>query len=310
MATDLLGKEKVENYIKKSGKKDFNIRRGGDKNSVSIFESRNSTAKDAADSFTDWADIFYQDGTNSIVYDIVLFDNDTDKEKNKAFKASFQLAEQAVRRNSNGTEVIIQHPSSVGKNDDGRLDKSTVEMMINAAVEKVQSKNDLKSLREEIAELRSELDEEEEPEEEEEEEEEEENIIPESWTSEKVKDLISFAKNAYVEAKGAGTNLTPGESRRVAGPPQETDFAEHKTHQEKKSAGEEIPVMEKELLPAFNHPPDHNDQLKKINLAIPRIYKFDGHIGDDLLLVAEMAEKNYDKFKGVILSLREGDKKL
>lgn len=304
MATDLIGIDKVEKYILKSDRHDFSIRRPNQNgNAIPIFESENSNPEAAAKAFVEWAEIFSND--NSQVYEIHLYDGNTDKNKNKSVKATFQLNEGISRKTTDKEgNVIIQHPAIHQPATKMGMAKTDVDALISAAVEKVQTNHLIQSLSAQIAELSRKLEEQDlEDEEDEEEEEEEEPSLakPETWRPDTVKEIISFAKDAYMEAKGAGRDLTPGneESRRVAGP------EEPGTETEEKINGKKM-----ELKPAFQKPADPVDQDAKIRLAIQRIYKLDGHIGDDLMLVADMAEKNYDKFKGLILSLRDGDKKL
>lgn len=306
MATDLIGIDKVEQYIIRGKRHDFSIRMPNQNgNAVPIFESENSTAKNAADAFKEWAEIFSCDGNNNKVYEICLYDGDSDKNKNKSLKATFQLCEVSNRKSTADEKgnVIIQHPSMPAVGKDG-MKKSDVDALISAAVEKVETNHLIQNLSAQIATLSRKLEEMDLEEEEEEEEEEEQVSIadPKTWTPDSVKEIIGLAKTTFLEIKGNGATITPGEvtqERKVAGP----------------AEGEAVQLTQEDLKnptlkPAYVAPPDNKDQNIKMNLAIVRLWKHDGHIGDDLMALADLADKNYDKFKGAILSLRDGDKKL
>jgi len=334
MASDIIGIEKVQDLIRKSGRDSYAITRPSQTLlQPPVWSYEGNSSSDAAENFGAWAAL--SDSNNINRYDIHLMmkgDNDeplpaetekAKKEKAKKFRSklifTFQLYDQPGRSPSQLIQApVISAPAPQPREIaapapppdlSGYMRREDVEHLL----EKVQTNHQIQQLSAEIARL-SRLQEEREYEDEfdEEDEEEEEEIDKIERVGATVRGVIKDIKDLALEKKGE-TNITGNvdKSLQVAG--SEQDFLMNGGDGEEET--EELELEEEQepqpkkyengKMPAYLKTPVHEDQQAKINAALAVLYKADGHLGDDLMKLAKMAHEKPKKFNGFILTFRE-----
>jgi hypothetical protein len=326
---ELTGAEAVKNYIKQSDRKVFEIYKENDNvaNGHPVYEFEGQSAEKAAEAFAQWASIFHGQGLNYQPYKIVL-SNGVDKnaadpakarldKRYSTMTASFVLNSQMINNNirrdpATGDIVYLAgapqaQPTAPAVDMSKYVAKADMEAAIAHAILNAQTEERMRQLEAENLDLYKQLrDIYEEDEDIDEEEDEEDGIgaVMKIWTPDKVKEILGVVKDGYLEIKGAHSGIQGGGEKlnAVAGPGEVEQQSEVVTI----PAGAEPGTFPGYVTPtADNKDLIHKDQQIKMNQALARIYAKDLHIGDDLLIIAMIAEKKPNRFKGLIESLRE-----
>jgi hypothetical protein len=342
MAADFTGVDSIVEIMRKSGRDSFAIMRPGQNlTQPAVYEYEGENAEDAAQQFSQWAALAPEDNTNR--YDMNLYmkgmdysENLTDKEKlsarSKKFRSkmcfTFQVhaATSFKQQPGNGVTVIEgppKHRELPAQDMSKYMTRSEHEAVVNAAIEKVQTNHMIQTLSAEIAALSRRLEEADmEDFEDEDEDYEDEELEQVERVGEVVRNIIKEGKDAYLEIKGAtdGKDIKGADlHKEVAGPGSEQDYIMSGAMNDELEMGEEASDLEEEAqkpqvnydkseygkLPEYIKPPVHEDQAIKVNAGLNGLYGHDEHLGDDLLRILDMAKKKPNKFKALIISLRE-----
>jgi hypothetical protein len=317
---ELTGAAAVEKYILQSDRCCFEIYRKNDNSKQAVYNYKGQTAKDAAESFAQWAEIF----SESIEpYRIVVSDgideNDHEtlpgakkmRKRYSQMSTTFVLnsigipSMGAPRKGENG-EVIYYMPQQNQPQREGvdltkYVAKAEMEAAISHAILNAQTQERLRQLEAENLQLHRELREAYEDDEDDEELS-GENKVLEVWTPEGIEKLLKTGKETFLEIKGNMSEKSPAKLNQVAGEP----AAKLNPVADAIPAGA-IPGKYPAYIPytAENSALLQADQQLKINDALARLYPKDNHIGDDLQIIAYIAENKPNRFNGVIASLRE-----
>lgn len=223
MAADITGSDKIQEFIRKSGRDSFAIMRPGQSlQNPSIFEFEGNNAQDAAEQFGQWAELCDQDGQNTSRYDLNLYSKGTNyddltatQKKDKKFKSklvlTFQLngysSGQRPAKDGQPVNVQVAAPREREPDMSGYMRREDVA----ALLEKVQTNHEIQRLSSVVAALSRKLEERELEDEEyfDEEEEEEEEPEPKEDDVEKFKQIGKIANQvidkgteAYLKIKG------------------------------------------------------------------------------------------------------------
>jgi hypothetical protein len=331
---ELIGADSVIAWINQSHKPCIKIWRVSDGgNSPPVFSFKGQDETKAAEAFAEWAKIMASNPNNSTAYRLYVSDDlivdednlqgkggitsETGKKLNRmrggAMATTFALNSQVlngeVRRDPSGNITYIQ-PAPIGQPANPvpsvDLTKYVAKEEMNAAVAhailNAQMQQRLNELEAENIELHRTIRELEDMLDEEEEAIGEEKSIMEIWTPEAVQNLIGTAKETFLDIKGSRSNSVHQPLNAVAGQPEVEAQPKVVT----------IPAgAEPGTYPPYVTPTVENaalmqaDQQKKLQDAIARLYAKDVHIGDDLQIIAGIAENKPNRFRGLLESLRE-----